>query len=91
MNKLVEIMKAWIASYNPTPEELSRATERLSICNSCEHKSSLIFDELTICNICTCPLSKKIYSPVEEACPLDKWPHNETSVRDKTTILTKHQ
>lgn len=73
MNKLKEILTSWIISINPSKEQIKQANERLEICNKCENKSSILFDDLTICNICGCPLCKKIFSPENDPCPLSKW------------------
>ena len=78
----IDITKAWIKAYNPTPEEQQLAEQRASICNECPMRvkdDSLI--NLFIskdnplanykCYECQCPLAKKIYS--QFGCPLDKW------------------
>jgi hypothetical protein len=68
----VKIAKAWIASYNPNDNELSIAKERYEICNECPSKikSTLSFYK---CKECGCPISKKIFSPEFNDCPLGKW------------------
>ena len=72
MNKLVEIAKAWIIASNPTKEEKTKALERSSICDDCDSKRFNDHLKFDYCNECGCPLSKKIYSPIN-SCPLNKW------------------
>jgi hypothetical protein len=76
MLKLEEIVRAWVASADPSPEQKNIADRRLNICKGCEY---LKFDEnvtaLYYCGKCFCPITKKIYSPLPEgkACPEGKW------------------
>jgi ribosomal protein L37E len=72
MNKLVEITKAWIIAANPSPEEKRKALYRSQKCDDCPSKSYNNHLKFEYCNECGCPLSKKIYSPVN-SCPLNKW------------------
>lgn len=72
MNKLVEIAKAWITAVNPTPEEEEKALSRSQICDDCNKKAFNDILKFNYCSECGCPLSKKIYSPVN-SCPLNKW------------------
>lgn len=75
LKKFNEIVKAWISSYNPTPDQESQAAYRASICNECPHKKHLDKFNTYICSKCNCPLNKKIFShlPNEEACPDSRW------------------
>jgi hypothetical protein len=75
MLKLVEITKAWIASYNPTPEQQSLARYRVSICNKCPNMEYVKELDYHKCGLCGCPISKKIFSPKpgNEACPDKRW------------------
>lgn len=67
----VEIAKSWIISMNPTPDQEEKANQRIDICNTCEHKKTLV---VFVCGLCGCPLRKKIYSPGgPETCPAGKW------------------
>ena len=75
MLKIVEIAKAWIAAANPTPKQQAIAEYRISVCNKCPHRQyEKRFDTHT-CGLCGCPLSKKIFSPVEgkQSCPDARW------------------
>lgn len=74
MKKLEEIARAWITAINPTDYQKNRALLRSSACDSCEHKSYNTELKLNYCNVCTCPLIGKIYSP-KNSCPLKKWQH----------------
>jgi rRNA maturation endonuclease Nob1 len=70
MNKVVEIVKAWGISVHPNKEQYKMAIERILVCEDCEHK---VDDIIIRCDICGCPLKRKVYSPVTGACPLHKW------------------
>lgn len=72
MNKLVEITKAWIIASNPTPEQSELAIERSKTCDGCDSKMFNEYVQMLCCGECGCPLSKKIYSPIN-SCPLKKW------------------
>lgn len=70
-----KIYKAWIIANNPTKNQLSIAEERNIICNNCPSKK-IITEKLKIgvvCGECGCPISKKIFSPTFNDCPLKKW------------------
>ena len=75
MNKISEIFQAWVAAANPTPEQTLIAEYRSSVCDTCEKKEYIKAANTYICCQCGCPLSKKVFSPVEgtKACPLAKW------------------
>jgi len=72
LNKLVEIAKAWIIASNPTLEEKAKALERSLTCDDCDSKKFNDHLKFYYCDECGCPLSKKIYSPIN-SCPLNKW------------------
>jgi hypothetical protein len=72
MNKIKEIAVSWWRAENPTKEQSDLAQERLAICMSCEKRQeSIVFGY--VCGQCGCPLGKKIFSEVEQPCPLNKW------------------
>lgn len=74
MLKIIEIAKAWIAAENPTPEQKEIAEHRISICEQCPHKTHNSMFDVYLCNLCGCPLSKKIFSPAgPQACPDNRW------------------
>jgi hypothetical protein len=75
VNKISEIFQAWVAAANPTPEQKLIAEYRSSVCDTCEKKKYIKEANVIICGQCGCPLSKKVFSPVEgpKACPLAKW------------------
>jgi hypothetical protein len=70
-----EIFNAWITSLNPTEDQLILAQHRAAICKDCEHKQQFIKDLklAIICNLCGCPIQKKIFSNKNNPCPLKKW------------------
>ena len=72
MGSLINIVKAWIISYNPTQEEEEKALYRSKICNDCPSKKYSKHIDFYYCSECGCPLEKKIYSP-KNTCPLKKW------------------
>jgi hypothetical protein len=72
MNKLVEIAKAWIIASDPTLEEKQKALSRSQICDDCDSKKHNDLLNFDYCGECGCPLSKRIYSPIN-SCPLKKW------------------
>ena len=70
MNKALEIFKAWAIMFNPDDAQAELATERIQICETCEHKKT---NPMIHCGLCGCALKAKIYSPVKGACPAGKW------------------
>jgi hypothetical protein len=77
MNKISEIIGAWILSFNPSKERKELAEKRYEICLECEHygkKRRITGDEF--CKKCLCSIQKKIFTEkTEKACPLNKWSH----------------
>lgn len=71
-DKVIEIAESWIIAKNPSESELKLAEERLKICNGCDKLVEGTFVEFK-CSECGCPISKKIFSPKYDACPLHKW------------------
>lgn len=72
MLKFVEIAKAWMAAANPTPEQQALADYRISVCNKCPNRSYMKQFDLHTCGLCSCPLNKKIFSPIN-SCPDKRW------------------
>jgi len=75
VNKISEIFQAWVAAAKPTPEQTLIAEYRSSVCDTCEKKEYVKALAIFICGQCGCPLSRKVFSPIEgtKACPLAKW------------------
>lgn len=71
MNKKInEIVNGW-KNLAIKDEEIERiAKHRLSICNTCEHKETMI--GLEVCGHCHCVLEAKARS-LESKCPEKKW------------------
>ena len=42
MNKIEEIFKSWGISINPNEEQAKLASDRIQICNTCEHKKRVL-------------------------------------------------
>jgi len=84
MNKISEIMGAWIVSFNPTKDEKELAEKRYEICLGCENygaKRLIIGDEY--CKKCLCPIQKKVYTQkINDTCPLGKWAAVEKQFRN---------
>jgi hypothetical protein len=74
MLKLEEIVKSWATSMNPTKKQQQIADQRATICNTCDFKKYNDVLDFYYCGSCGCPLKGKIHSPVEKACPENKWP-----------------
>ena len=69
------IVQSWIAAANPTEQQLEIAEKRHSMCDMCPSKKT-ITQKLKIgvvCGECGCPITKKIFSPNFNECPLRKW------------------
>ena len=66
-----EIINAWIISINPNEEQKTLALNRANICNTCEYKKYVI--KKPICSACGCPITKKVFSEKQNACPKGKW------------------
>lgn len=81
MNKIKEIITAWMISFNPTDDEKILAEKRYEICNPC---TSRINNKLgiEICNECGCTLSKKVFTlKDQDSCPLKKWDSVDSEFR----------
>jgi ribosomal protein L37AE/L43A len=75
-DKVKEIAESWIIAVNPTDKQMELATDRYEICQNCPSlKKALARTKLEYfqCGECGCPISKKIFSPNWNACPLEKW------------------
>jgi hypothetical protein len=77
MNKIEEIFKSWGISINPNEEQSKLASDRIQICNTCEHKKEGI---INTCGICGCSLRAKVFSPVFNSCPIGKWEDADTKI-----------
>jgi hypothetical protein len=88
----IEIINAWKIANNPTPNQEKLAKLRFEICDTCPSKKVLT-DKLkiaTICSECGCPISKKIFTPKFNACPLKKWDIVDASYiqeKNSTTLI----
>jgi ribosomal protein L37E len=81
MNKIKEIVTAWIVSINPNDDEKLLAEKRYEICFTCTKRGSKM--NIEICTACGCPLSKKIFTLKDEgSCPLKKWDDVDSEFRE---------
>lgn len=69
MLNFIDITNSWIDSYNPTEEQRTLANERKEVCNKCDELQYLNIFDIYLCNLCKCPINKKIFST--KKCP--KW------------------
>ena len=84
---LRKIAKAWFTAANPNPKQKELAEKRMDICNSCDKKKA-IAKAVVICSECGCPLSKKIFTMENDACPLNKWKEVEADYFKSKTQKT---
>jgi lipoate synthase len=85
---VIEIINAWKIANNPTPKQEELAKLRASMCEVCPSKKVITkkIGLATICGECGCPISKKIFSPKFNPCPLKKWGEIDTQyISEKTT------
>ena len=71
-DKVKEIAESWIIANNPSEAQLKLAEERLKICRGCDKMAKSTLGHFK-CSECGCPISKKIFSPAYDSCPLHKW------------------
>jgi hypothetical protein len=88
----IEILNAWITSYNPTETQKELAKKRLEICmEPCEFKKDVLNkkDYFSLCGGCGCPISKKIYTDRYGTCPLHKWEKVENEYKNSLMVKQK--
>jgi transcription initiation factor TFIIIB Brf1 subunit/transcription initiation factor TFIIB len=76
MTNLFTIIDAWRIANNPTKTQAELAKKRALICDTCPSKKTItkLFGEIGIvCNECGCPIAKKVFTPKNKQCPLNKW------------------
>lgn len=80
-----EIFDAWIIARNPTESQKRLAEKRYEICSNCEFKKSIIkkLKWSEFCEQCGCPLNKKIFTTIYNACPLKKWEESDIEFIEK--------
>jgi hypothetical protein len=72
MLDVLEIVKAWAISFNPTKDQFELAQKRYNICRNCKYIKKL--PKLEICEICKCPINKKIFAVSKSQwCPKEYW------------------
>jgi hypothetical protein len=94
-SKIQEITKAWVSSYNATPNQKKLADARYDVCVQCEFygkKRPIVGDEF--CKSCGCPIQKKIftdktYLSEKGSCPKNYWKEVEELYWEKTIKNTK--
>lgn len=93
MNKISEIIGAWVVSFNPTSEQKELAEKRYEMCLSCEHygKSRPVTGD-EYCKKCLCPIQKKVYTQkINDTCPLGKWKDIENEFRQNKLKKDKYK
>mgnify|MGYP003342540235 CR=1 FL=1 len=77
MNKLREIFTAYYKKFNPSKDQELLAEARYEICKECPKLTAFLHIKqkklVEKCGECGCVISAKIFSPKENACPLNKW------------------
>ena len=70
-----EIFKAWKASIKPTPKQEEHAQKRLDVCLGCDYRKEVLkgVKWSSYCGACGCPINKKIFSSIFNACTKNKW------------------
>jgi hypothetical protein len=81
MNKIREIIGAWLISFNPSKERKELAEKRYEICLGCEHyRKSRPITQDEHCLQCGCPIQKKVFTErLDDSCPLNKWSHVDST------------
>ena len=91
MNKIREIIGAWVISFNPSKERKELAEKRYEICLGCEHygKNRRITQD-EYCKKCLCPIQKKVFTEkTKDSCPLNKWSHIDSTYIDTINKKSK--
>jgi len=74
---LKTISKAWFDSWFGSEEQKQLADKRMQICNECPNLRSFEHEIIrgfpSLCQICGCPIKKKIFTPEFNGCPEQKW------------------
>ena len=70
MKKAKEILSGWKNALIPDDAVDAIAKQRLDVCNTCEHKTTML--GMDCCGLCHCPLLAKTKSP-NSKCPCGKW------------------
>lgn len=90
MNKVEEIFKSWMISFDPTVDQAELASERIQICDACEFRVLTPigpFLNIARCSVCGCSLKQKIFTPLTHkdlgGCPKNKWDLIETQHLNK--------
>lgn len=77
MIDIKEISQAWWDSYFANNETKQLAKDRFEVCKECPSLTQMFKKikkvNVAACGECGCPISKKIFSPNFDACPLGKW------------------
>ena len=86
-----EIFEAWKIASNPTKEQEELALERLNICLGCDKRTEIIKGQKwsAFCSGCGCPINKKVFTKIFNACPLKKW--KEVDSKYLTVLETKNK
>jgi hypothetical protein len=86
-----EIFEAWVISKNPTETQKSIANARLEICKVCEYRKETFRGKKwsNVCGKCGCPLSKKVFSPLFNPCPMEKWEEIDSNYMQKVSKKSK--
>ena len=86
-----EIFEAWKTSIKPTPEREELAQKRLDVCLGCNYRKEVLkgVKWSAYCEDCGCPINKKIFSQIFNACTQKKWGDVDSEYLDMTTDKKK--
>jgi hypothetical protein len=76
MANIFTIVEAWRIAKNPSKKQAELAVKRAEVCNVCPSKKIITkhLGEIgIICSECGCPIAKKVFTNIENPCPLKKW------------------
>jgi hypothetical protein len=70
-----KIFDAWVTAAKPNAKQKELAEKRMEICRTCPSKIESVKNKewSYVCGECGCPLKGKIFTQMNDACPLGKW------------------
>jgi hypothetical protein len=93
MNKVEEIFKSWMISFDPSQEQADLAIKRIEICDACEFRVLTPigpFFNIAKCSVCGCSLKQKIFTPITYKDPGGSCPHSKWSFVEDEWLNSKN-
>ena len=87
---LFKIGSAILTRFNPTPDQIELAKERLEICSTCPSLRGKATEETGNCSLCGCFVKSKAFTPKRNQCPDGKWTipeHKYIKYKQKKTLI----